>query len=79
MVATGFLAAAVLDEVFIYEGGDVALNAFGGDAGGGGDLRDGVARVGGDAGEDDALARVQVCASDDLSCGVVGLLLREIW
>ena len=79
MVATGLLAAAVLDEVFIYEGGDVALDAFGGDAGGGGDLRDGVARVGGDAGEDDALARVQVCASDDLSCGVVGLLLREIW
>ena len=58
VVATGFLAAAVLDEVFIYEGGDVALDAFGRDAGGGGDLRDGVAGVGGDAGEDDALGGV---------------------
>ncbi len=58
VVATGLLAAAVSDEVFIYKGGNVALNAFGGDAGGGGDLRDGVAGVGGDAGEDDALGSV---------------------
>ena len=58
VVATGLLAAAVSDEVFIYEGGDVALDAFGGDAGGCGDLRDGVAGVGGDAGEDDALGGV---------------------
>ena len=55
IVATGFLAAAVSDEAMVYKGGDVALDGFGGDAGGGGDLRDGVARVGGDAGEDDAL------------------------
>ena len=66
VVAAGFLAAAMLDEVVGDEGGDVALDALGGDAGGGGDLGDGVAGVGGDAGEDDALGSVDaVDGADD--------------
>ena len=50
----------MLNEVVFDEGGDVALDAFGGDAGGGGDLWDGVAGVGDKAGEDDALGGVEV-------------------
>ena len=60
VVATGFLAVAMLDEVAVDECGHVALDALGGDAGGGRDLRDGVAGVGHEAGEDDALAWVEV-------------------
>ena len=60
VVASGFLAAAMLDEAVVDEGGDVALDALGGDAGGGGDQRDGVAGVGDEAGEDDALGGVEV-------------------
>ena len=58
VIATGFLAATVLDEASVDEGGDVAFDALGGDAGGFRYLRDGVAGVGDEAGEDDALGGV---------------------
>ena len=57
----------------------MALDGFGRDAGGGGDLRDRVAGVGGDAGENDALGGVNaidgaddaVVEADDEVAGVV--------
>ncbi len=55
VVASGLFAALVLDEAVFDEGCDMALDGLLRDAGGGGDLRDRVAGVGGDAGEDDAL------------------------
>ena len=67
------------DEGFFDQGFDVALDGFGRDAGGGGYLRDGVAGVGGDAGEDDTLGSVDaldgaddaVVEADDEVAGVV--------
>lgn len=48
----------MLDEVAGDEGGDVALDALGRDAGGVGYLWDVVAGVGGEAGEDNALGGI---------------------
>ena len=58
VVASGFFAALVLDEAVVDEDGDVACDAFLRDAGGFRYLRDGVAGVGDEAGEDDALGGV---------------------
>lgn len=55
VIPAGLFAATVLDEVAGDEGGDVALDALGWDAGGVGYLWDVVAGVGGEAGEDNAL------------------------
>ncbi len=58
----------------------MALNAFGGDAGGGGDLRDGVAGVGGDAGEDDALGGVDAGdGADDAVLEADGEVAGEVF
>ena len=83
MIATGFLGAAVGDEVAGGEGGDVALDGFLWDTSGGGDLRDGVAGVGGDAGEDDALGGVDaVDGADDTFVEaddeVAGVVVEEL-
>ena len=43
----------------------MALDALGRDSGGGGDLRDGVAGVGGDAGEDNSLGGVDALNGAD--------------
>lgn len=67
VVASGLFAALVLNEAVFDEGGDVALDAFLRDAGGGGDLRDGVAGVGGDAGEDDTRGSIRLRASNIFS------------
>ena len=47
------------DEAAVDEDSDMTLHAFGGDAGGGGYLRDAVAGVANDAGEDDTLEGVE--------------------
>lgn len=64
VVASGLFAALVLDEAVFDEGGDVALDGLLWDAGGVGDLRDGVAGVGGDAGEDDTRGIMRLRASN---------------
>ena len=79
VVASGLFAAAMLNEIAGYEGRDVAFDGFLRNAGGGGDLRNGVAGVGGDAGEDDTLGGVDAVdgaddafvEADDEAAGVV--------
>ena len=58
IIPTGLLAATMLDEVAGYEGRDVALDGFGGNAGLSLDPRDFQTRVGLDAVEDCLLTSI---------------------